>query len=91
MLKSPAAIRIIIDLCLIVAVMQGWWIVVLIIGLIGLVVCNNFIETVLAGLAYDALFHPALAANFSSHVAAVIGACSYGVAAIVRSSFRRRL
>lgn len=84
-------VRIIVDIALAVSVAHGWWQAALVLGLAGSVFCRNFIEIIIAGLAYDALFHPTIDSAVVDHAAALSGACMYAASAIVRASIRRRI
>ena len=49
-------LRLIIDIVMVVAVMNGWWFVILPLGIIATWKFPYFIEIILAGICYDALF-----------------------------------
>lgn len=49
-------IRIILDLIIFFAVLHGWWVVVVPLGLIGTWKYTWFVELIIAGIAYDSLF-----------------------------------
>lgn len=84
-------LRIALDIVLAIAVVQGWWQAVALFVLAGLVLWGNYFEALIAGLAYDAIFHPALSSGLSQHIAALAAAVGFALAAIFRSSFRRRI
>jgi hypothetical protein len=48
--------RIIVDLLLFVSVIYGWWVVVLVVSLTCLILFANFIEIIIFGILFDALF-----------------------------------
>ena len=49
--------RIIIDFIILLAIFNGWWFCIIPLGLIGLWFFPYFVEIVLAGIAYDALYN----------------------------------
>ena len=48
--------RIILDICIAIAVLNGWWPIAIILVLIGVWFFKLYIEIIIAGVAYDALF-----------------------------------
>jgi len=48
--------RILIDIVLLLAVIYGWWVVAIIFSLIAIAYFQNFIELIIFGLIFDALF-----------------------------------
>jgi len=49
-------LRIILDILLVIAVINGWWSVAIVLVLIGVWFFKLYIEIIIAGVAYDALF-----------------------------------
>ena len=49
-------LRIILDICIAIAVLNGWWPIAIILVLIGAWSFKLYIEIIIAGVAYDALF-----------------------------------
>jgi len=84
-------IRVIIDIVLCFAILQGWWHAALIAGIIGLIFCRNYFEIIIAGIAYDALFHPVIGTVLKNHAAAIVAVCAYAVTMLVRSFVRRQI
>ncbi len=50
------ALRILVDIVLVIALLNGWWPVAVVCALIGSWLFRHFFEIILAGLAYDAIF-----------------------------------
>jgi hypothetical protein len=48
--------RIVLDVCIVIAVLNGWWPLAIVLVLIGAWFFRFFVEIILAGVAYDALF-----------------------------------
>ena len=61
-------IRIIIGLVLAVCVLQAWWLAALVIGLIGTWFFRDYLELVVAGIAYDALYGDTIGSGWTSHL-----------------------
>lgn len=57
--KMKILLRIILDIGVVVAILNGWWPVAIILVLIGAWFFRFYIEMILAGVAYDALFNMA--------------------------------
>ena len=78
----------ILDILLAIAVVHGWWHAALIIGIIGLLRFPYFVEIVIAGIAYDALFHSSLSTNVLGHlgfiIAAILSVSSAGFKKLIR-------
>jgi hypothetical protein len=54
--RNNIYIRILIDIILFYSVINGWWIVSIPLGILGTWFRESFIELIIAGVAYDALF-----------------------------------
>jgi hypothetical protein len=55
-MNKTLSFRIIIDIILAISILNGWWLLGIIFGLIGAGYYGYFFEFILAGIAYDALF-----------------------------------
>ncbi len=55
-MKNIFIIRIIVDVVIAFAVIQGWWFIALPLGLIGCWSFPYYVEIFIAGIAYDSLF-----------------------------------
>lgn len=55
-MKSLLIKRTLVDLLLLVSVLNGWWIVAVVIGLIATWTFNYFIEIIIAGIIFDSIF-----------------------------------
>lgn len=55
-MKNFTIIRIIVDLVLLFLVINGWWVMALLVGIGATWVFHAYIEIFFAGLAFDALF-----------------------------------
>jgi hypothetical protein len=55
-MNSKVASRILLDACIFLVIIHGWWFVALPLALIGVSRHAYFIELIIAGLIYDSLF-----------------------------------
>ncbi len=55
-MRKNSIIRSVVDIILFVSVLNGWWPVAFIVGAGGAWYWPHFIEIIVAGVAYDALF-----------------------------------
>lgn len=55
-MRTKVFARIIIDIILALAVLQGWWFVAVPLCIIGCFAFPYYIEAIIAGVAYDSLF-----------------------------------
>ncbi|MDE2041336.1 MAG: hypothetical protein KGI59_03095 [Patescibacteria group bacterium] len=80
--------RIVLDLLLVLAAIQGWWPAIIIVGLIGVWTCRYFVEFVGAAYMYDMLFNVFPAAPHWAYLATataiVVFAVEIGLKKIVR-------
>jgi len=71
-------LRIIVDIILAIAIIQGWWFVALPLALFGVWYFQYFLEIIFAGLAYDSLFGCTACINIVDHLGFIIG-CSISI------------
>lgn len=86
-LKTP--LRIAADILLIVALIQGWWLVALLVGLFGSWYFFFYIELVIAGLVYDSLFGMAPGMGVKGHLGIIIAVVIFFAARILKRVVRR--
>ncbi len=55
-MKSKYIVRILLDIFIIITIFSGWWPIALILGIVGACLHRSFIEIIIAGIVYDALF-----------------------------------
>ena len=48
--------RIILDTLILLAILQGWWFVVLLLAIVGAWKYSSFAEIIIAGMMYDSLY-----------------------------------
>jgi len=65
-------LRIIIDIILAATVLSGWWVVTIILGMVGSMIFPTFIECIFAGIFFDALYGFARGAGYSAYLGSAI-------------------
>ncbi len=80
--------RVIIDLLMFLCVMQGWWFAALPLGIVGALMFPFFIELVIAGVVYDALFGFAEGQGFVGYVGTVVSVAFIFVVVFVKKMMR---
>jgi hypothetical protein len=70
--EMKTILRIILDILLIIAVVNGWWLVAIILVLVGAWFFKLFIEVIIAGIAYDALFGMVSGMGWRGYVGTII-------------------
>jgi len=53
---NKTALRILLDLSILLSVVNGWWLVAMIISIIASWRFDNFFEVIIAGVIFDSLF-----------------------------------
>lgn len=71
-MKAKTALRIFIDILIIVFIIFGWWPVSLLLSIWSAWKFDYFFEIILAGLAYDALFEVMPGIEFKSLLGVII-------------------
>ena len=65
---SRTSARIFLDIILVIFVLEGWWLGVLLFGLVGLWFCSYFLEFVILGIALDSLYNLNFPITWQSHI-----------------------
>jgi hypothetical protein len=65
-------IRIILDILIFLSVLQGWWLFVLLFGVVGAWKYSFFIEFVIAGIVFDSLFGLVPERGVGSYLATIL-------------------
>jgi len=55
-MNKNTAYRIVADIAVLICIIHGWWFIALPISLLASWLCPYYIEIIIAGLAYDAMF-----------------------------------
>ena len=78
-MKSKVITRIIIDLLLAVSVLQGWWFIALLLGIIGLWMFPYYIELIIAGIVYDSLFGMIPKMGWKEYIGTILSVVIFGI------------
>ena len=80
--------RIIIDAIIFICLIQGWWYFAILVGMIGVWNFGFFIEIVLAGLIYDALYGSAAIKGVAGSIGLIVGSILFIVLSIIKKIVR---
>ena len=80
--------RVLIDLVIVCAILQGWWFIALPLGLIGAWRFPFFIELLIAGIAYDALFGFADGLGWMGYVGTTVSVLGIFVVLVLKKVVR---
>ena len=81
--------RIIIDILLAIFVLNGWWFFALILGLFGAWYMPYFVEAIIAGIIYDALFGAAAGMGLWGYMGTIIGVVVFVLLRGLKKAVRR--
>ena len=70
--------------------MQGWWYFALLLGLIGLWNFELYVEIILAGLIYDALYGSVAEYGVSGSIGLMVGAMLFALFVVIKKVVRVR-
>jgi hypothetical protein len=82
--------RIIIDIVIFVCLVQGWWHFTLLLALIGIWNFGFYIEIILAGLIYDALYGSVAVKGLTGSIGLIVGAILFMVLTVIKRIVRIR-
>ncbi len=88
-MDRPLLFRVLVDLALAVAVMQGWWLVALGISIVGLWSFSYFAEALIAGFAFDSLFGWVPGYGIWGHIGVIASAILSIASAFFKKSLRK--
>jgi hypothetical protein len=81
-------LRIITDIIIFVAILNGWWIIALPLAMFGAWFFRYFIEIILAGMAYDALFNMIQGSGWKGYIGTIIAVILFLIAHFLKKSVR---
>jgi len=87
---SKHILRITLDIIIFLCLIQGWWYFALLLGLIGLWNLELYIEIILAGLIYDALYGSVATYGVAGSVGLIVGAILFAVLVVIKKVVRVR-
>ncbi len=82
--------RIILDIIIFLCLVQGWWYFALLLALIGLWNFGMYIEIILAGLIYDALYGSVAVKGVAGSAGLIIGLVIFIVLTVIKKTVRVR-
>ncbi len=88
-MNTKTVYRIILDLCIITTVIQGWWFFALPLALIGVWTFPFFIEIMCVGILYDALFNFGPEMGMWAYSGTVASVCIFIVVYFVKKVARK--
>ncbi len=89
MTMGRAITRIILDICICLSIIHGWWFVAAPLMLVGLWSFRYFsIESIIAGIFYDGLFGMPQAGLFWSHAGLIISIIAIGIIVVLKHTVR---
>ena len=88
-MNTKLILRIIIDLLIVWALIQGFWFLVIIFGAIGLWRYEQFYEIIVAGIGYDALFGMVPRMGIHGYYGTITGIILYIVASLFKKLVRK--
>ena len=80
--------RIIIDIAIFLCLVQAWWYFALLLAVIGIWNFGFYIEIIVAGLIYDALYGSATAKGLTGSIGLIIGAVLFIILTIIKKIVR---
>jgi hypothetical protein len=89
MLRNNLYPRIILDLAIFVSIINGWWFIAIPLCAIGLWYIENFVEIIIAGIAYDSLFALNDAFGLYAYMGTIVGVLLYTCMHIVKKFVRK--
>ena len=81
--------RIVLNLVIAAAILNGWWFVALPICIAGVWFYGNFIEIIIAGIAYDALFGMVPGMGIRGFVGTILAVVVYAALFLSKKMVRR--
>ncbi len=87
-MRSVLLFRILVDVSLAICVICGWWYVALPIGLLALWKLPSFVEIIVAGYAFDALYGFSPALGLWAYAGTLITVIAALIAFTMKSSLR---
>jgi hypothetical protein len=89
MLRNNLYPRIILDLAIFVSIINGWWFIAIPLCVVGLWYVENFLEIIIAGIAYDGLFGMNNEFGWYAYVGTIFGILLYTCMHIVKKFVRK--
>ena len=80
--------RIIIDIAIFLCLVQAWWYFALLLAIIGIWNFGFYVEIILAGLVYDALYGSMAVKGFAGSVGLIVGAILFVVLTVIKRMVR---
>ena len=87
-MSNKIILRIILDSLIAFSVLNGWWFIALPLALVGARSFSFFVEIIIAGMAYDALFGMMPSLGMRGYAGTISGIILFGVFAILRKEMR---
>lgn len=81
--------RIIVDILLLIAIINGWWIVAIILGAVANWFFLYFVELIIAGVIYDSLFGYSPAFGLAGYYATIMSLILFIVICSLKRVLRR--
>ena len=82
--------RITIDIAIFLCLVQAWWYFALLLALIGIWNFGFYIEIVIAGLIYDALYGSTTVKGWAGSIGLIVGAILFVVMTVMKKMIRIR-
>ena len=81
--------RLIIDVLLVIAIFGGWWFVAIPFAIIGMWICPFFLEIIIAGIIYDALFGYSSIFGLAGYIGTIISITIFLVIVLLKKVVRK--
>ncbi len=85
---NKTTIRILLDIVIAIAVLEGWWFVALPIGIVSAWAFPYYLELFLAGFIYDSLFGMTTGMGIVGYLGTIVTAIVLAIVAIVKKLVR---
>ena len=89
MLRSNLYPRLVLDLAIFISVLNGWWFIAIPLCIIGLWFIENYIEIIVAGVVFDAIFGMNNAFGLYAYAGTTVGILLYTCMHIVKKFVRK--
>ena len=88
-MNAKVFIRILLDFILFISILNGWWFIAMPVGFIGCWYEKYFIEIIIAGIAYDALFGMVRGMGVQGFMGTIVGVIIYITVVLFKKMVRR--
>ncbi len=87
-MQKNSIIRLVVNILLFVSVLNGWWPIAFIVGVGGAWYWPHFIEIIVAGVAYDALFGMISGTSIHGWIGTIVSIVLYTVILLIKKIVR---